>query len=266
MVGLNSSERSYIEILGARVDRISLTSAVSRIVDWIDHSFGNTRFVVASGFHGLWVGHQNPEFLDILNEADLFCPDGIAPVWLSRLRGDPLPGRVPGPSLMTRLLETAQEKGYSSFFYGDSADTLDALRRRLENKYQGHRIAGMYSPPFRPLTKVEDENVVRLINEARPDILWVALGLPKQEVWIHEHRDRLNVPVAVGVGAAFGFLSGKVRRAPHWIGDAGFECAWRLVAEPQKLWRRDLIDGPRFFYYALLEHLRLKREAAQGGR
>lgn len=260
---VKSPERSCFEILGAKVDRVNLPSAVAQIVDWVDHPSDRTRFVVATGFHGLWVGHQDPEFLSVLNSADLFCPDGIAPVWLSRLRGEPLPARVPGPSLMTALLEKADENGYDSFFYGDRQDTLETLHHHLETQYRGHRIAGMYSPPFRAMTRTEDEEIVRTINEAQPDILWVGLGLPKQEKWIHEHLDRLNVPVAIGVGAAFGFLSGKVRRAPQWIGNAGFEWAWRLAAEPRKLWRRDLIDGPLFLYHALLDHIRHKINSAK---
>lgn len=92
-----------------------------------------------------------------------------------------------------------------------------------------------------------------MINNARPDVLWVALGLPKQEWWIYRNRDRLRVPVAVAVGAAFGFVSGRVKRAPKWVGRAGFEWVWRLAMEPGKLWRRDLIDGPRFLVRALSE-------------
>lgn len=256
-------DRSFIEILGANVDHVTMGSAVEQITHWIAHPSDRTRFVVAAGFHGLWIGHQDPKFLSVLNSADLFCPDGIAPVWLSRLRGDPLPARVPGPDLMTSVLEKADQKGYASFFFGDKTNTLEALRHRLETQFQGHRIAGMISPPFRPLTRLEDEENVRRINEAQPDILWVGLGLPKQEVWIHQHLDRLNVPVAIGVGAAFGFLSGKVRRAPQRIGDAGFEWAWRLAAEPGKLWRRDLIDGPRFLFHALVDHIRHKRNTVK---
>lgn len=242
----NRRNRPTVDVLGAKIDRIDLDGAVDRIADWIDHPSDVTRIVVATGFHGLWVAQQDPRFLRILNSADLFCPDGIAPVWISRLQGDALPARVPGPSLMAAVLDAANEQGFSSFFYGDSNETLEALKGRLEQRFPGHRIAGMRSPPFRALDAAENEAMVQEINAARPDILWVALGLPKQEIWIEEHRKQLKVPVVIAVGAAFGFLSGRVSRTPKWIGDAGFEWAWRLAAEPKKLWRRDLIDGPRF--------------------
>ena len=252
---MSDPSRSTIEILGSKVDRITAEAAVARIEEWVANPSPLPRFVVVTGFHGLWIGHQDSGFRDILNQADLFCPDGIAPVWLARLRGEPLPGRVPGAELMAVWFERANEQGYSSFFYGDTEETLAALRTRIELRYPNHRIAGSYSPPFRSLTAKEDDKIVEMINQAEPDLLWVGLGLPKQERWILEHRPRLRVPVAIGVGAAFGFLSGKVSRVPKWIGEAGFEWVWRFVAEPGKLWRRDLIDGPRFLYHGVRESL-----------
>ena len=263
---MTSAARDQVEILGARVDRVTMDAALGRIEAWIADPPETARLVIVTGFHGIWVGHQDPGFRDLMNAADLFCPDGIAPVWLSRLRGDPLPERIPGADLMRAFFERANERGYGSFFYGDTDETLTALRGRLMERYPGHRIVGTYSPPFRALTPEEDNAIVDQINAARPDVLWVGLGLPKQERWIEEHRDRLRVPVAIGVGAAFGFLSGNVTRAPKWLGDAGFEWVWRFIAEPQKLWRRDLLDGPRFLYHGVREGLahRWRREQRSG--
>ena len=248
-----SSPPLPVEVFGAKIDHIDLPGATTRIVDWIHDPAERTRFVVVAGFHGLWVAHEDPDFLALLNGADLFCADGIAPIWLSKLQGRPLPGRIPGPDLLKAVMEKANTLGLSSFFYGNSDDTLKRLRQRLDEQYPGHRIAGMIAPPFRPLTAAEDDLVVQQINAAKPDVLWVGLGLPKQERWINEHRDQLDVPVAIGVGAAFGFLAGTVSRAPRWVGNLGFEWAWRLAAEPRKLWRRDLIDGPQFVYHALCD-------------
>jgi N-acetylglucosaminyldiphosphoundecaprenol N-acetyl-beta-D-mannosaminyltransferase len=241
------------------VSRITLAEAVARIAQWIRHPSARPRYVVATGFHGIWVAHQDPAFKAVLNAADLFCPDGIAPVWISRLRGEALPGRVSGPDLLAAFLEAADREGYRSFFYGDTDETLAALRAQLAVRYPGHVIAGAYSPPFRALSAEEDAAIVRMINEARPDVLWVGLGLPKQERWIAAHLDSLRVPVVVGVGAAFGFLSGRVSRAPDWMGRMGFEWVWRFAAEPRKLWRRDLLDGPRFIAHAAMEILGLRK-------
>jgi len=254
-VALNQAPRSRVTILGAQIDRLDSDAAVARIEGWIAERLSRPRHVVVTGFHGIWIGHRDPSFRAILNRADLFCPDGIAPIWLARLRGEPLPERVPGAELMRRLLVAADARGYSSFFYGDTTATLDALRQRLAGDYPGHRIVGTRSPPFRPLSPAEVAADIDLINASGADLLWVGLGLPKQERWIDTHRERLRVPVVIGVGAAFGFLSGQVARVPAWLGEAGFEWLWRLAMEPRKLWQRDLIDGPRFLYHGLRESI-----------
>jgi N-acetylglucosaminyldiphosphoundecaprenol N-acetyl-beta-D-mannosaminyltransferase len=243
-----------IQILGCRVSRVTVPQAIDTIEGWIaEQSREVCKFVVATGFHGIWEAHQSEAFREVLNSADMFCPDGIAPVWLSRLQRDPLPGRVPGPDLLAEFVGRANGAGYRSFFLGDTEETLQSLETRLEERYPGHRTVGRFSPPFRALSESEELDLVGMINDSHPDVLWVALGLPKQEWWIHRNRERLRVPVAVAVGAAFGFVSGRVKRAPAWIGRSGFEWVWRLAMEPRKLWRRDLIDGPRFLACALLE-------------
>src|SRR5208337_2384442 len=253
-----------IEILGSSVSRVTIDEALNHIERWIELSGERCRFVVATGFHGIWEAHRNPRLRNVLNSADLFCPDGIAPVWISQLRGLPLPIWVPGPELLARFAARANQTGYRSFFYGDTDDTLATLKERFERQHPGHRVVGTLSPPFRELELEEERATVKQINEARPDVLWVGLGLPKQEWWIHRNLDALRVPVVVGVGAAFRFVSGQVRRAPEWVGGAGLEWLWRLAMEPAKLWRRDLVDGPRFLYRALAEtvEIRLRQAAA----
>ncbi|NDW04375.1 WecB/TagA/CpsF family glycosyltransferase [Jiella pacifica] len=246
-------------ILGARVHGPTLAQAVALIEEWIRQPEGRCRSVVATGFHGLWVGHQDAAFRAVLNAADLFCPDGIAPVWLSRLQGRALPARVPGGDLMGALLRRADEEGYRSYFYGDTDETLDALCRRVEAEFSGAAVAGRYAPPFRSLSEAEEAEHVAAINASGADILWVGLGCPKQERFIARNKHRLTVPVAIGVGAAFRFQAGLVPRAPKWLGDAGFEWAWRLAAEPRKMWRRDLTDGPRFLAAALADAWRVRR-------
>jgi N-acetylglucosaminyldiphosphoundecaprenol N-acetyl-beta-D-mannosaminyltransferase len=209
--------------------------------------------IIVSGFHGIWEAYQDPDLKTVFNSADAWIPDGIAPVFLARLKGFRHMDRTPGAELMKAFFQIADKKGYRSFFYGDTDKTLAGLKKKLRSDYPGHQIAGTYSPPFRPLTDREDEDIIRMINDARPDILWVALGLPKQERWIYERKDRLKVPVVIGVGAAFAFISGDVKRVPKWIGENGLEWLWRFIQEPKKLWRRDLIDGPRFLWSVLLE-------------
>jgi N-acetylglucosaminyldiphosphoundecaprenol N-acetyl-beta-D-mannosaminyltransferase len=133
------------------------------------------------------------------------------------------------------------------------------LTQKLGDTFPGLKIAGAHSPPFRQLSPEEDAEEVRKINQSGADVVWVGLGLPKQERWMFEHRDKLEVPVLVGVGAAFKFLSGQVRRAPVWVGDHGLEWAWRFIQEPRRVWRRVLIDGPRFGCHVALELSGLKK-------
>lgn len=249
-----------VRILGSVVHLVSAAQTVDSIERWVNTAGVRCRRVVVTGFHGLLEAHRNPALHAILNGAELWAPDGIAPVWAARLRGHRSAQRAPGMEIMLEFFRRANEKGYRSYFYGGTDATLAALRRRLEREYPGHQIAGAFSPPFRPLTPGEDADVVERINAARPDVLWVGLGMPKQDVWIHERMDRLNVPVAIGVGAAFAFVAGTVRRCPAWIGRMGFEWAYRLFQEPKKLWRRDLIDGPQFLLRLALDLAPFRRQ------
>jgi N-acetylglucosaminyldiphosphoundecaprenol N-acetyl-beta-D-mannosaminyltransferase len=245
-----------VRILGSRVHLVSVARTVDHIERWINTRDGHCRRVVVTGFHGLWEGHKNPGVRSVLNSAELWAPDGIAPVWAARVHGHHHVSRAPGAEIMREFFRRADKKGYSSYFYGDTDQTLSALRLTLSRDYPGHKIAGAFSPPFRPLTPAEDRAIVEQINAARPDVLWVALGMPKQDVWIQERLKRLNVPVAIGVGAAFAFVADTVPRCPDWMGRVGFEWLYRFVREPKKLWRRDLLDGPRFLVHLGLELIR----------
>jgi len=245
-----------VYVLGSRVHLVSVSQTIDYIENWISASDDRCHQIIVTGFHGLIEAHKSPRIRSILNEAELWVPDGIAPVWIARLRGHRSAVRTSGAELMREFLSRANERGYSSYYYGDTEETLSALRGRVAITYPGQRIAGCYSPPFHPQTPEEEDAIIQRINAARPDVLWVALGMPKQDIWIHEHRHRLRVPVAIGVGAAFGFLAGTVSRCPAWIGNAGFEWVYRFLKEPGKLWRRDLLDGPRFIFHAGIELLR----------
>jgi N-acetylglucosaminyldiphosphoundecaprenol N-acetyl-beta-D-mannosaminyltransferase len=248
-----------VRVLGSRVHMVSVDTAADRMVEYVRCKDGRCRQVVVTGFHGLWEAHKNPELHRVLNAADLWVPDGIAPVWVARLRGHRGVQRVPGAELMDAFFARADKAGFSGFFYGDSDSTLAALRTALVQKYPGHRIAGTFSPPFRPLSDDEEAEHVRMINESGADVLWLGLGLPKQDLWIGRNLHRLRVPLAVGVGAAFRFLAGTVERAPGWVGRMGLEWLWRLAREPGKCWRRCVVDGPCFVWCVSLELTGLRK-------
>lgn len=242
-----------IRILGSTVHLIDSQFLITTLERWIEQPAHRPRQIVVSGFHGLWEAHRDLSFRNAVQSADLWIPDGIAPVWIARLKGHKAVARMPGAELMQLFFTLANTRGYSSYFYGDTPEVLRSLQSRLNHEFPKHEIAGTFSPPFRDLTAQENEQILDQINAARPDVLWVGLGLPKQERWIAQHRNRLQIPVIIGVGAAFGFLSGKVKRCPAWLGKAGLEWAYRLVSEPKKLWRRDFLDAPRFLFAVALE-------------
>ncbi len=254
-----STEVEAVQVLGSRVHLVDVTQAVDRMERWVADPGGHCRRVVVTGFHGLWEAHKDPNHWAILNSADLWVPDGIAPVWVARFRGHRGVHRVPGADLMAEFFRRANVRAYGSYFYGDTEVTLARLCGTLRSRFPGHRIAGSFSPPFRALTLQEDQDAIDRINASHPDVLWVGLGSPRQDRWIHERLDRLNVPVVIGVGAAFSFIAGTVKRCPEWIGSMGFEWAYRLAREPRKLWRRDIVDGPLFLLNLGMELVGLRR-------
>lgn len=248
----------HIRILGTRVHMVQIPDVVALLMQWVaDRS--RPRWVVVADMHAIIEAHKRPAFRAKIETADLTVPDGISLVKVARRKGVPLKRRVAGTDLMRAFFAVSQEQGLKHFFFGDTDETLACLREKLATAYPGMVIADCYSPPFRSVTPDEDADMIRRINEARPDVLWVGLGLPKQEQWIYEHRSRLNVPVVLGVGAAFKFLAGTVRRAPGWLGDLGLEWLWRLAHEPRRLWRRVMIEGPQFVGHVMLELSGLRR-------
>jgi len=178
-----------------------------------------------------YAGKKSTHF-DYIQKADFSCCDGVGVVAAGRIIGKEIP-RLHGPDLMAKCCEYGVAKGWRHFFYGGREGVPELLSQKLTEKFPGMITAGSYSPPFRPLTAEEDREIVELINRAEPDILWVGLGLLKQEKWIAEHRDRLNVPWMVGVGAAFDFHAGTIKRAPVFFQKVGLEWAYRLVFEPR---------------------------------
>lgn len=243
-------------VLGVRVNAIQIPSAIATMEEWIRSRVG-THFVAVTGMHGVVEAQHQPRFKAILNEASLVVPDGMPLVWMGRWHGFCMPRRVYGPELMETFFKTTASR-YSHFFYGGAPGVAAQLARKMWDRY-GIRIAGTYSPPFRKLTAKEEWKVVGLVQSTAPDVLWVGLSTPKQESWMWAFRDRLDVPVMVGVGAAFDFHTGRVKQAPVWMRERGLEWLFRLISEPRRLWHRYLIYGPQFIWNVNLEILGLKK-------
>lgn len=260
----HESERGF-EVLGVRVHVVQKQDVVTRMERWIrDRERCHT--VAPTSMHGIVEAKHDPTFKDILNAADLVVPDGMSLVWLGRRKGYDLPRRVYGPELMLEFCEKTAGRGYRHFFYGGEPSVPERLAESLKRRFPALEVCGTCSPPFRPLDPEEDRNIVKKISQVTPDVLWVGLGAPKQERWMHEHRNKLHVPVIVSVGAAFDFLSGRRKQAPRWMRDHGLEWLFRLLQEPRRLWRRYLLYGVQFIAYLALDSLRLKNLVVGRGK
>ncbi len=245
-------ENASFKVLGVRVDAVQVPDVVAQMEGWIQER-GQSHYIAVTGMHGVTEAQHDPCFKDILNAADLVVPDGMPLVWLSRIRGHSLQRRVYGPELMLAFCEQTARKGYRHFLYGGAPGVAEQMAATLGNRFPGLQVVGTYSPPFRPLTADEEGEVAAMIRGAEPDVVWVGLSTPKQERWMHEHRDGLGVPVLVGVGAAFDLNTGRLKQAPVWMREHGLEWFYRLWREPRRLWRRYLIYGSKFVWYVMLE-------------
>lgn len=250
--------RPSLEVLGVHVDALELPEACRAVCEWIEHRRG-CRYVTLTGMHGIMEAQHDPAFKCILNAADLVVPDGTPLVWLSRFRGRPLRRRVYGPELMLEVCRQTAPRGCRHFLVGGAPGVADLLGTILKRRFPGLVIAGTCSPPFETWTEAQEEELVATINRAAPDVVWVGLGTPKQERWMHRHRGRLQAAVLLGVGAAFDIHSGRRRQAPRWMREHGGEWLFRLVQEPRRLWRRYLVYGPQFLFSVALESLKRRR-------
>lgn len=249
-------ERTYI--LGVGINQVSLTQAVEVIDSWIQS--GNQSYVGVTGVHGVMECQRDRSLLNIHNNSGLTVPDGMPLFWISRMRGYRQVTRVYGPDLMLSVCAVGEPKGYRHYFYGGKEGVPEQLAERLKRRFPNMIVVGLHSPPFRELTENEDKSVVSAINCVKPDIVWVGLSTPKQERWMASHRACIEAPVLIGAGAAFDFLSGRVRQAPRWMMNIGLEWFFRLMMEPRRLWKRYAINNTLFLYYLFLELLGLRRQ------
>jgi len=245
------AELRRVNVLGVGVSAIDMTLALETIDRWIVRR--EQHYVCATGVHGVMESQADEVLRRIHNRAGLVTPDGMPMVWLSWLRGERHVDRVYGPDLLAACCERSIARGYRHFFYGGGAGVAELLVERLRARFPGLEVVGTCTPPFRPLSADEDEDVVRQINNTEPDIVWVGLSTPKQERWMAEHAGRVRAPVLVGVGAAFDFHAGLKKQAPRWMQRAGLEWLFRLATEPRRLWRRYLVNNPAFVWRVLLQ-------------
>ncbi len=234
-------------------------------LQWVDGMVDARRrgYVCVCNVHTVMASREDPALCQALAGSSLNVPDGQPLVWAVNALGHGLENRVYGPELMARACARAAETGQRFYLYGGrDQGALFQLALNLRQRFPGLKIVGGYSPPHRPLSGEERAAIVEEINQSEPDVVWVGIGVPKQEKWMAQMRPLLEAPVLIGVGAAFDFHAGLVRQAPPWIQARGLEWAFRLLHEPRRLWRRYSRYNPRFlaaFAGQLAQHRRAAR-------
>ncbi len=246
-----------VNILGVSINAMTMSQAIAQIKSWIDHQA--QEYVCVCPVHTIMECQRSEVMRQVVNEAGMATPDGMPLVWLGRLKSNNEVSRVYGPDLMLTLCEESVQYGYKHYFYGGAEGVPELLVAKLQEKFPGLKVAGSYSPPFRKLTSDEILDITQTINETAPDIIWVGLGTPKQDLWMNQNRDKLTASVLIGVGAAFDFHTERIPQAPRWMQQNGLEWFFRLYQEPRRLWYRYLVYNPLFVLLILAQMLGLKR-------
>jgi N-acetylglucosaminyldiphosphoundecaprenol N-acetyl-beta-D-mannosaminyltransferase len=241
----------YADVLGVKISAVDMNSAVNLADRWI--AAGNPGYVCVTGAHGVIEAQSDPEFMRILNHAAITVPDGMPMAWVGWLQGHRTMDRVYGPDFMMALCKLSVERGYRNFLYGGKPGVAEQLRKSLLIKFPKLQLVGTYTPPFRALTPEEEEEIVKLVLDSEPHILWVGLGSPKQERFMARYHQRLRVPLLVGVGAAFDFHTGRLQECPDWVKRAGLQWVHRLMQDPKRLWKRYLNCVPAFLWHITLQ-------------
>lgn len=233
-------------ILGTNIAVTNMAETVAYIEEHIEELRG--KYICVSNVHTTVTGYEDKEYQEIQNHAAVALPDGKPLSLYSKKHGFPEAERVTGPDLMGELF--ARKNGLRHYFYGGREETIKVLSEKLPAEYKDLIVAGMVSPPFRPLTQEEDGEAVQKMNDAKADIIWVGLGAPKQERWMYEHEGRVS-GVMIGVGAGFDYYAGTIKRAPMWMQKMSLEWLYRLMQDPKRLFKRYFVTNFKFLWLTM---------------
>lgn len=246
-----------VNVLGVGISALNLQSALAQIADAIRNR--RKGYICITGVHGVMEAQTDEGFRAILNNAFLCTPDGMPMVWVGKIRGQSDMRRVYGPDLMLDICEWSQTNPCRHFFFGGAPGVADRLAEKLKERFPKLEVAGTFTPPFRRLNPDEENDLREKVRAARPDIFWVGLSTPKQEKFMAEYLQKLDATLLIGVGAAFDFLSGRVKQAPRWMQRTGLEWFYRLCSEPRRLAGRYLKNNPAFVAKIVLQLAGLKK-------
>lgn len=231
-------------VLGVPVSTINMPQAIATILSWIADK--QAHYICVRDVHGVMRAQEDAELMEIHDDAGLVTPDGMPLVWLARWRGYKDVSRVCGADLVAELCAASIAPGIGHYFYGGKPGVAERMAAALVDRFPGLIVVGTGTPPFGAMSTAEDEAATTAIAAAKPGVVWVGLSTPKQEYWMRDHVGRIPGATLVGVGAAFDFYAGDVKRAPEWMHHRGLEWLHRLVSEPRRLWKRYLVLAPKF--------------------
>jgi N-acetylglucosaminyldiphosphoundecaprenol N-acetyl-beta-D-mannosaminyltransferase len=229
--------------------------AISRIETLV--ASGSKGYVCVTGVQGIMEAQSDANLKRIINHSALTIPDGRPTVWVGWLRGFFQMRQVTGPDMMLKIFSISAAKGYKHFFYGGNTGVAEELKAALTKAYPGAQVVGTYTPPFRALNAEEEAELIRTVNELKPDFFWVGISTPKQEKFMDDYISKLDIKLMLAVGAAFDIHTGRIKDAPYWMKFAGVQWCHRIYQDPSRLWRRYVVNNPRFVYHLIREFLGL---------
>ena len=248
--------RENVNILGINIDNVTIEEAVNKIENFIERK--RIAYILTPNVDRLMISYKNQQLKEIYKNANLLIADGMPILWAAKFFKMPLKERVTGADLFPKLCEHSANKGYKLFLLGGQPGVVEKATKNLILNYPEIQIVGNYSPPFGfEKDEVEKSKIIETIKKAKPDILLIGLGAPKEESFICKYRKELKIPVTIGVGISFDYIAGTKKRAPKLMQRAGLEWLWRLIHEPRRLWKRYLIRDMKFFYLILREKIKL---------
>lgn len=244
-----------ITILGSRIDNIPSYEAAFGILLRACREEEHPDHITVNNAHTMVEGARRPEFQHIINESLLSLADGRPLSIIGWLKGARTMHRIFGPTLLEKSLDWGRREGLRHFFFGNTPETLARMEKVIRQRYPGAVIAGMIAPPFRAFTEAENQLWLEEMRKAGPDLIWVSLGAPRQEEWIYRHYRGLDRGLFIGIGAGFSYLAGTIRHAPAWMKYMALEWFYRLLQEPNRLWRRYVKNNTLFIVYIIREWL-----------
>lgn len=242
---VDKSKIPTCNVLGVNIAAINMNWIIKYFKNNIKDLSGD--YICVSNVHTTVLSYENPKYCAIQNNALMALPDGGPLSTVGRKRGYKKIGRITGPDLMDEIFKISVENGYRHYFYGSTDETLARMNKELKCKYKGIQISGMHSPPFREITEEEDKGIIKLINDVKPDFVWIGLGAPKQEKWMALHQGRIK-GLMIGVGAGFDYYAGNIKRAPKWMQLINMEWLYRFIQDPKRLFGRYMKTNTKFLW------------------